>query len=131
MPSLFLNWSRHPSRTWGADELAAARALGNVVDVPFPTIRPELTMDQVQDLAADFYRQFLDMGRGYAKLYIHVGGEMSLCLTLFHIHLTYDSASDREKLTFLVSTSRRSRGAEGGAFEFVQFREIPDWKRGG
>ncbi len=45
MANTFINLTNHPSTKWGADQLAAAKKYGNIVDIPFPAVDPEASSD--------------------------------------------------------------------------------------
>lgn len=51
MANTFINLTNHPSTKWGADQLAAARQYGNIVDLPFPAVDPEASSDAIKTLA--------------------------------------------------------------------------------
>lgn len=49
---MLINFSNHSSALWGAEQLAAARRYGEVVDMSFPAIDPaedEAALDQMAD----------------------------------------------------------------------------------
>lgn len=48
---MFINLSNHPSVGWGEAQLAEASAYGEVIDLPFPDIRPEDGPDVIAELA--------------------------------------------------------------------------------
>lgn len=72
---MFLNFSNHSSEGWGEDELAAARQWGEIRDLPFPNVAPELDEDAVAALARDCVRRILAL-KPDAVL---CQGEMTLC----------------------------------------------------
>lgn len=59
--STFINFSNHPSERWSAEQLAAAREYGDVVDIPFPNILPAATEEDIARLGDEYVRKILDM----------------------------------------------------------------------
>jgi len=55
----FVNLSNHPSCRWSGAQLAAAEALGRIVDIPFPAIDPAATTEDVSNLAQEMLQQLL------------------------------------------------------------------------
>lgn len=58
---MFLNFSNHPSANWGAEQLAAARQYGEVVDLAFPAVASEASTEQVHEQADCYVAQILQM----------------------------------------------------------------------
>ncbi len=74
----FVNLTNHPSSRWGADQLAAARQYGEIVDVPFPSVDPEASADAI-GLLADKY---VDAVRRYENPLALVQGEFTLAFSI-------------------------------------------------
>lgn len=58
---MFYNISNHPARTenstWSAEQIAEANKLGGeVVDIPFPTVTPEMSDERIADVAREVAR---------------------------------------------------------------------------
>lgn len=116
----FINCSNHPSAKWSEAQLNAAKAYGEIIDVPFPNVAPEATTAEVHDLA---FRLFQTIG-GYGKvgdLIVHIMGEMTVvCDVVQQLQLA--------GIPCVASTTRRIAeempdGTKVSRFEFVQFRE--------
>ena len=116
--SVFINFSNHPSSTWGEEQLAAARALGTVVDIPFPQVDPAMPLEQVKQLASESV-QLIKSHRGTTTT-VHIMGEM----TLLHHVVTRLKASG---MRCVASTTERIATEVDGKkiteFHFVQFRD--------
>ena len=50
---MFVNFTNHPSTYWEETQLSHARAYGEIVDVPFPSVDPEGDEDYIAALAED------------------------------------------------------------------------------
>jgi hypothetical protein len=48
---IFMNFSNHPTSKWDEAQLAAARALGEVVDLPFPNVPVEAQASDIPVIA--------------------------------------------------------------------------------
>jgi len=113
---MLLNLSNHPSPTWPANQMAAAREqFGEVEDLPFPAIGPDWTTEQVQQLAAEYFDKVVQR----RPAAVHLMGEMAFTFALVQ-------QLKAAGIPCLASTSRRDVREEGGQkivqFQFVQFR---------
>ena len=122
---MLLNLSNHPYSQWSEKQKETAHTLyGNVIDMPFPFVGPELSTDEVKILVSDYYRQvmmFMEKHKNNDKPnVIHIQGEF-----IFVFHLV--TLLKKEGITCVASTSKRDVKQEGGKkiinFQFVQFRE--------
>lgn len=52
---VFINLSNHPSSQWSAEQLNAARKLGEVMDIPFPQIDPQAPAEEIQRQASSLF----------------------------------------------------------------------------
>lgn len=117
---VFINCSNHPSSKWSEAQLNAAKAYGEIVDVPFPNVAPELNSDNVRYLAGELCTKITAMGNAH-DLTVHIMGEMNLTYAVLcelHAHC----------IRCVASTTRRivkelPDGSKVSQFEFVQFRE--------
>lgn len=115
---MFINLSNHPSSKWSAEQYSAAAAFGPVVDMPFPTINPHSTTEEITSLAEQYASRIAE-GRGDEPLTVHVMGEMT-----FTYHLV--RLLKRQGIDCVASTTERVvvdvDGAKASQFSFVQFR---------
>lgn len=116
---LFINFSNHPSASWSPAQLTAARRYGEVTDIPFPTVSPELNESEVNELADEYVRRILDAGGKDAT--VHVMGEMTLTFAVV-------SRLKALGVRCVVSTTERNvsitaDGKKISEFIFVKFRE--------
>ena len=48
---MFINFSNHPSGSWSEAQLSAAQAYGHILDIPFPTVQPDASEEEIRKLA--------------------------------------------------------------------------------
>lgn len=48
---MFINYSNHPSDRWSKEQYGAALEYGDVYDMPFLSVPPQYTREQVQQMA--------------------------------------------------------------------------------
>ena len=58
---VFVNCSNHPSKNWGMQQLEAAHKYGEVVDVPFPAVNPDISEADLEKLAQRVLERILSM----------------------------------------------------------------------
>lgn len=116
---MFINLSNHPSSGWSKEQQQAARSLGDIVDLQFPPVDPEMTTDQVKEKADELVAAILEYGEP-ATLTVHIMGEMTLTYSVV-------SALCRLGVRCVASTTERIvtevDGKKVSEFHFVQFRE--------
>lgn len=117
--SLFINISNHPVGYWSEKQLAAAKAYGEIVDIDFPLVDPEVDESCIEAIANEFVKDYVHFLP--SECTFHIMGEMTL---------THRLISLLKSLGFkcLASTSkRRVRYNQNGEkivdFDFIQFRE--------
>lgn len=116
----FINCSNHPSSKWSEAQLSAAKAYGEIVDIPFPNVAPEATTAEVHDLAFRLFCTISGQGK-VGCLVVHIMGEMTV------VHYVV-SQLQLAGVPCVASTTRRivkelPDGSKVSQFEFVQFRE--------
>lgn len=119
-PPLFLNLSNHPSDKWSKAQLDAARAYGEVVDMPFPEIDPGATTEEIHRLAEEYAKE-ISSRYPDCDLTVHLMGEMTFCfrlVTLLHARGVRCVASTTQR-----KTSELPDGKKESIFEFQAFRE--------
>ena len=48
---MFINYTNHPSANWGEKQTRQASEYGKIVDIHFPAISPEMSRDEIYELA--------------------------------------------------------------------------------
>lgn len=128
MNALFINISNHPSDKWSPKQIEAALDIiknGPIIDAPFPQINPELSSEDVIEMADTFANTLFDLIEEYEPdadyVVFHIMGEMNF---------TYNLVKNfkEEGYHCYASTTKRNvvedeNGVKTSVFEFVQFRE--------
>lgn len=115
---MFINLTNHPSENWSEEQLNAARHYGEIVDIPFPSIEPDATTNDIIELA----EQIIDKIKSIdSSAVVHIMGEMTCT---YHVVFRLKELG----ITCLASTTKRNNiitpdGKEIPVFKFVQFRE--------
>ena len=58
---VIINLTNHPSSTWQKKELETLAKYGEIVDLPFPHIAPEASIDEVRDVAGEYLQRVEEM----------------------------------------------------------------------
>ena len=118
---MFINVSNHPSSLWGAEQLAAAEAMGPVSDLPFPSVSPEWSTEQVVALAGEWADRILArIGACPEAAVVHVMGEAVFSYHLVRLLL---AAGVRVVASTTERTVVYSPVGKTSTFRFVRFRE--------
>lgn len=121
MKKIFVNHTNHPSARWSAEQMTAAQAYGELVDVPFPNVDAEGTPAEVAALVEE----------NLAKILAHKPAAV-LCQGEFNYTFAMVERLKNFGVTTVAATSERVVAEEilpdGSArqistFRFVQFRE--------
>ena len=119
----FVNYSNHSSSRWTSAQMEAAKAYGNVIDIPFAQVSPSATKAEVNALAEAEVEKIMKAAPSVAM----VQGEMTL------VYNVVRRLEDKGIKCVAACTRRRSEeevqklAAAGltkeGMFEFMGFRE--------
>ena len=122
---MLINLSNHPYSQWSEKQKETAEKLyGEVVDLPFPFVKPELSTKEVKELANDYYNQviafFEKHPNGTKQNAVHIQGEF-----IFVFHLV--TQLKKVGIQCIASTSKRDIQQVGSKkiinFNFIQFRK--------
>ena len=113
LPPLFINLSNHPSSSWSAEQLTAAEAFGELVDMPFPQVAPDATADDIKTLAEAQVAAIMKQAETHTVT-VHVMGEMSLIYRIVRM------LSERG-IRCVCSTSYRVVKDQGDGRRLVEF----------
>lgn len=119
-PSVLINLSNHPSSAWASSQLEAAKAYGEVIDLAFPLIDPDVDETEIVSLSYEYFQKIKQLTIGRTPI-VHLMGEMTFSFNL--IQLLKDSG-----ITCIASTSERLveecvNGKKEVDFLFKRFRE--------
>ena len=121
---MLINLSNHPSANWPPEQFAAAQVIGEVVDLPFPSVDPAGDAEYLQVVCNEYLQKINDICRDAAHrvstVTVHIMGEMTLTYSLVN-------ALQEQGLTCVASTTERisveKDGMKTSEFRFVQFRK--------
>lgn len=116
---LFLNISNHPSEKWGEQQLTAAKALGEVVDLPFPTVDQSASEEEIGKLADGMVTEIMTKWPD-CDITAHIMGELTLTFALVR-------KLSAKGVMCVASTTERivvdnPDGTKTSKFSFCQFR---------
>lgn len=120
---MLINLSNHPSSKWSEIQINQAEKLyKQVIDLPFPNIKPDLAEFEVDSLAKEYISQFILLLNDHENENnaVHVMGEYTL---------TYSIVSGllKKGIKCISSTTERVVEEESDKkitiFRFIQFRE--------
>lgn len=118
---MFINLTNHASVNWSEKQRANAMEYGEIMDIPFPTIKPTSTSEEIDNLV----NQYADMILSYGKPVVMLQGEYIFTYRLVN-------QLKRNGIQVLASCSERktieTKGEDGvtirkSIFEFVGFKE--------
>ncbi len=120
---MLLNLSNHPHRFWPEEQLRAASAFGNIMDLSFPPIDPHADENEISQLAEQYARKCIKLLEHEEVKAAHIMGEMTFCFKVV-------SLLQKQNITCLASTSIRNvyleeNNEKRSRFEFVRFRAYP------
>ena len=115
---MFVNLSNHPSVSWSREQLEAAKAYGEVIDLPFPDVSPQMDEQELSLLANDYLQRVRDISPEPCT--VHVMGELTFSFVLVSRLLAAG-------YTCVASTTKRVAeilpdGSKVSKFSFVRFR---------
>jgi hypothetical protein len=116
---MFINLTNHSSTNWSKKQRKAAEVYGQIIDMPFPVIKPTFTKEDILSLVSEYTDRIVGM-QGENKV-VHVMGEMTFT------HNVVNALKD-VGITCIASTTERNTiitldSKKISEFKFVQFRE--------
>ena len=120
-PNMLINISNHPSDKWSeAQTSAAISQFGEIVDLPFPTIEPNATPEDITKIAQDYLNRVHQKGKPKTTA-IHIMGEMTLTYQL--VGMLKDAGYRCYASTTIREVYEQEPGKKTVIFQFVNFRE--------
>ena len=120
MANLFLNLTNHPSSLWCGKQLEAARAYGEIIDMPFPVIDEMADETYIEALADEYLQKILELAKD-KNVIVHLMGELTFTFALLKRLQGYG-------IPCIASTSKRIVREETAGrkteviFQFERFR---------
>ena len=121
MTKIFINHTNHPSKRWDAEQTAAAQTYGEIIDMPFPSVNPLSTAEEICELVEVQLKKILEL----EPVAVLCQGEFNYTFALVErlknsgvkvMAATSERITDEEILS--DGTTRQV-----STFRFVQFRE--------
>jgi len=117
---IFINFSNHPSTGWGKEQITEASKYGEIIDISFPDVDPELDSEDISRLACKYAEKILE----YKPAAVMCQGEMTLCFKVVEILkskgiLVLAACSAREASS---ETLEDGSVVKTHKFRFVRFR---------
>lgn len=113
---MILNYSNHPSHLWNEDQIKAAEAYGEIVDMPFPSVPADLDEEGINKMA----------DRDYTSI-IKSHPDCVLCQGEFTLAYALIKMLRESGIRVVAACSERITRVEGDVkiseFKFVRFRE--------
>lgn len=116
----FINFTNHGSEKWSQEQIQAANAYGDIVDIPFPAVNSSVTQDDIKILAEKCVNEIMS----YNPACVLCQGELTLAYSVIKELLSYGikvvaACSDRNVKEVIKDGVTKKTAV----FEFVQFRE--------
>jgi len=120
---MLINISNHPSENWSGKQFeAAVNNYGEILDLPFPQIDPDLQKEDIIAFAGCYAAQItalLKNKKGTSA--VHLMGEQTFCYCLVEL-------LKEKNITVIASTTKRIAenrpdGSKVVKFSFCKFRE--------
>ena len=119
--SVFLNVSNHPSASWNEQQIKAAEAYGNIIDIQFPEIDPESPTEEICRQAEEYLKKVT----AYDNPIVMVQGEFTFSYSLIQRlrknNVVVVAACSRRKTDEKVLGDGSTQKVS--IFEFCGFRE--------
>lgn len=132
---MFINFTNHISTAWSPEQIDAASMFGDIIDIPFPTVPPEASEEEIRTLSIKNCSEILNTLKeaeenkekteseesDKSKSVVHVMGEMTLTYAIV-------SRLKDKGITCVASTTKREvttlpDGSKVSTFKFVKFRK--------
>lgn len=117
---MLINFSNHPYCYWSEEQLSAAQAYGEVINLPFPQVNPGMSEKALQALSSQYVDKILSMAEGQSAT-VHIMGEMTFTFMvvtrLKEVGIRCVASTTERKATY------NSDGTKISEFSFVRFRE--------
>lgn len=118
---MFINFSNHPSEFWDDFQRQDAMKWGNIVDVPFPIVKPEADESELLLLATDCADRIL----AYNPDAVMCQGEFTLCFAVVKLlkkqGVVTVAACTRRTVKETMDSNGLSK--KESIFQFERFRE--------
>lgn len=117
---MFINYTNHPSKKWSCKQLEAAQEYGEIYDIPFPAINPEMSREEIIKIAKN---EFIKITAKNPNCVLCQGE------SVLSYYLVSMLKENQVKVVAACSERHVNEKTENGKvikvteFEFIQFRE--------
>ncbi len=116
MGNSFINFTNHPKEKWDDTQRSAAEGYGEIIDLPFPPVRPEADEEDIRQLAAE-----------YADQIKKLNPEAVLCQGEFTLCFAVVEELRKSRIPVMAACSERivkeTADSKVSVFHFVRFRQ--------
>lgn len=116
---MFINLSNHPSVLWSEEQRNAGLKYGEIVEMPFPELKPKGDENYIQNKVTEYHKKILDLDKDHLVT-VHIMGEMNFVYSLVKLLIM-------DNITCVASTTERIVIENGNQktsdFKFVKFRK--------
>ena len=78
--STFINFSNHPSSTWGEKQIQESLKFGEITDIPFPYINADCSEEKIEELV----QEYTDKIMSFHPAAVMAQGEFTLIFGVVH-----------------------------------------------
>jgi len=117
---MLINVSNHSSEKWSPEQLKSAQEFGEIIDLGFPNVSPELTSIELEDLVDVWFAKIWSYVTMFETHYVHLMGETGFITRLatrlreHEIHVIHSTTKRNVMEKDSIKTS---------VFEFCRFRD--------
>ena len=118
---MLVNFTNHKYEAWSDEQKSAAQKWGEVIDLPFPNVKPQASKADVEKMAQSFSGKIISM----KPCATTAQGEMTLCFAVVNrlkaAEISVFAATSER--TIIEKTDEDGNSVRTSVFKFVQFRE--------
>ncbi len=116
----FINCTNHPYEKWAVQQKEEAKQWGEVIDLPFPQVASDGTLEEIKELAENIVEKILE----FQPCTVLCQGEFTLTyqiVSLLKLHNIESVAACSDRVTY-EETAADGTMKKVSCFKFVQFR---------
>lgn len=120
---MFINFSNHPHASWDSSQTNVASAYGEIIDIPFPSVDPLASEDEIAKIADRYSERIIHMADTNTS--VMVQGEFTLTYAVVNRLKdegikAVSACSDRD---VIESVDENGHTVRKSVFKFKRFRE--------
>lgn len=117
---MFVNFTNHPSKKWSRKQIGASKCYGDIVDIPFPVVSPESTVEEIQQTAEVYAEKILQ----YSPQFVLCQGEFCMAYHVIRIlkekGIRVGAACSERRVTESTTETETKKEV---CYQFVQYRD--------